>query len=280
MKDFTVYLQYLVPQRALSRALGWLSERQGGFLKNWAIRTFIKRYQVGMHEAILQDPSAYKTFNDFFTRALVSGARPMAGDDSTLISPADGVVSQFGKIDGNQLLQAKGFSFTLENLLGGDRDRSRPFLFGDFITIYLAPKDYHRVHMPYAGRLTEVLYIPGQLFSVNNQTASQVSNLFGRNERVVCFFETAQGPMAVILVGAMIVASIVISGLGVVAPHRPRAITSYHMDKPVNFERGSELGYFKLGSTVIVLLGRDVLKWRSDMSVGHHVRMGEVIANQ
>jgi phosphatidylserine decarboxylase len=271
-----IWLQHIVPQHLLSRVLGWLSDRRLPSLSRYAIDFFIKHYNVNMAEAENSDPRSYASFNDFFTRAIKSELRPIAVAGDHLASPADGCVSQLGMIEGNQLLQAKGFHFTVENLLGGDRERANPFLCGHFITIYLSPRDYHRFHMPCAGRLKEVIYIPGDLFSVNQQTASHIPNLFARNERVVCLFETAYGPMAMVLVGAMIVASIVIVGHGVVAPNRPREITSNFYDE--QFERGQELGHFKLGSTVIVLFGREVVSWRNDLIAGSVVKMGEMIA--
>lgn len=274
-----VWMQYLLPQHLISRVTGRLAETRIGWIKNYLISLFIKRFQVDMSEAEQPDPQAYAHFNAFFTRALKPGARPLAADPAQLLSPADGVISEMGPITEGRILQAKGQTYSLQRLLGGDLSRAQPYVGGSFATIYLSPKDYHRVHMPVQGKLLETLYVPGQLFSVNQTTADQVPNLFARNERLVCFFETPAGPMAMILVGAMIVAGIETVWDGQVAPPARRVTVKNFADPaPILLERGAEMGRFKLGSTVILLFGPQAVAWRDDLAAGSAVRMGEGVA--
>ncbi|WP_416885427.1 archaetidylserine decarboxylase [Marinospirillum sp.] len=271
-----VWMQYLLPQHLISRVTGRLAETRIGWIKNNLISAFIKRFEVDMSEAAQPDPRAYEHFNAFFTRELKAGARPLAADPTQLLSPADGAVSEMGPITEGRILQAKGQTYSLQRLLGGDLNKAQPFVGGSFATIYLSPKDYHRVHMPLQGKLLETLYVPGQLFSVNQTTADQVPNLFARNERLVCFFETPAGPMAMILVGAMIVAGIETVWDGQVAPPARRVTVKNFADPaPILLERGAEMGRFKLGSTVILLFGPDAMAWRDDLAAGSAVRMGE-----
>lgn len=278
MDRLKVLSQYLVPQHLLSRTLGLLAESRWPPLKNAFIDFFLKQYAIDMSQAAEPDPHAYPCFNDFFTRALHDGARPICADG--IACPADGAVSQLGKIDDERIFQAKGQHYTLTQLLGGDPSRAAPFRNGDFITVYLSPRDYHRVHMPCGGVLREMIYVPGKLFSVNTLTAQQVPALFARNERVVALFDTDHGPMAVILVGAMIVASIETVWAGLVAPPgRTLKVTDYRPDRsPVQLARGDELGRFKLGSTAIVLFGPGVVEWHTGLQEGTPTRMGESIA--
>lgn len=260
--------QYLLPQHLLSRLVGLLAESRWPAIKNTFIDTFIKRYDIDMSQALEPDPHAYACFNDFFTRALKDGVRPVT--EQGIASPADGAVSQLGEIDDERIFQAKGHHYTLTQLLGGDPARAEPFRNGDFITIYLSPRDYHRVHMPYRGVLREMVYVPGDLFSVNTLTARNVPRLFARNERVVAFFDTDIGPMAVVLVGAMIVASIETVWAGLITPpKRQLRVTSYlpRTDR-IELARGEEMGRFKLGSTVIVLFGPDKVKWNEFLQEG------------
>ena len=228
-----------------------------------------------MAEAEQPDPERYASFNDFFTRPLQDGARPIA--DADIVCPADGAISQMGAIHEGFLFQAKGHYFSSEALLGGDRERAALFADGQFATIYLSPKDYHRVHMPVAGRLTATSYIPGQLFSVNAVTAQNVDNLFARNERLVCYFDTEIGPMAMILVGAMVVAGIETVWSGQVAsPPRHPVLTDYlELPQPVELAKGEEMGRFMLGSTVILLFPKDVMAWASSYDAGAATRLGE-----
>lgn len=279
MKDRLFILsQYLLPHHLLSRAIGCIAECRAEWLKNPLIKWFVKQYQVDMSEAQVEDPTAYENFNAFFTRALKDGARPLDETPGTVLCPADGAVSQLGPIEHGRLFQAKGHSFSAVELLGGDTERAAPFMGGEFATIYLSPKDYHRVHMPLAGTLKEMVYVPGRLFSVNQTTAENVPELFARNERLVCIFDTERGPMAVVLVGAMIVAAIETVWAGQVAPPA-RALKTTRYDAaargPIELAKGAELGRFKLGSTAIVLFGPNQVKWAEHMVAGSATRMGE-----
>lgn len=270
--------QYCVPQHLLSRAAGLLAESRWPLIKNTFINFFLRQYDIDMTLAAEENPKAYATFNDFFTRALKDGVRPICSDG--IACPADGAISQIGPIDDDRIFQAKGHHYTLTQLLGGDSARAEPFRNGDFATVYLSPRDYHRVHMPFAGKLTDMVYVPGKLFSVNNLTAGQVPALFARNERVVAFFETEVGPMAVVLVGAMIVASIETVWEGLVTPPKRQLKTFDYAphDGRIELARGDEMGRFKLGSTAIVLFGKDTIKWKKTLRNGSRVCMGEQIA--
>lgn len=274
--QYVVLLQYLAPQHALSRFAGWVAGCQYSPLKNYLIHWFIQRYGVNMEEAITSNPSDYPNFNSFFIRTLKEGARPLAVGETTLVSPVDGVISQVGAIQKGRLFQAKGAEFDLLTLVGGKKNIAQLFDHGQFSTLYLAPKDYHRVHMPLTGKLISMTYVPGQLFSVNPQTVDHVPNLFARNERVICLFETAVGPMAIILVGAMLVASIHTVWGGEIAPTRAKSVRTWtYPDDYLTLEKSEEMGYFKLGSTVILLFGEDSVVWREGLGVGSIVRMGE-----
>lgn len=234
-----------------------------------------------MSEALVEDLSAYEHFNAFFTRALKPGARPLDETPGAILCPADGAVSQLGPIEHGRIFQAKGHGFSAQELLGGDPAMAAPFMGGEFATIYLSPKDYHRVHMPLAGTLREMVYVPGRLFSVNQTTAENVPELFARNERVVCLFDTERGPMAVVLVGAMIVASIETVWAGLVTPPK-RELKTFRYDEasraPIHLEKGAELGRFKLGSTAIVLFGPEQVRWAESLGAGSAVRMGQLLA--
>lgn len=241
-------IQYPIPHHLLSRLVGGLADCRLPWLKDALIKAFIRRFRVDMGEAVEPDPTAYASFNDFFTRALKEGARPIG---EGIVSPADGTLSQFGPIQAGQLLQAKGHRFSAEALLGGDTAAAERYLGGGFATVYLSPRDYHRVHMPVAGTLTEMVYVPGRLFSVNAATTRHVPHLFARNERLVCHFDTEHGPMAVVLVGAMIVAAIETVWAGQVTPLAGE-VQRVRFDTPVRLEKGEEMGRFKLGSTVVM----------------------------
>ncbi|MFN2359746.1 MAG: archaetidylserine decarboxylase [Marinobacter sp.] len=270
--------QYVAPQLTISRLAGHLADNESvPALKNRVVNWFIGRYGVDMSEALESDPAAYPSFNAFFTRALKPGLRPVDTGESVLVSPVDGAISQLGTITGGRIFQAKGQSFNLNELLGGEQERARVFENGEFATIYLSPKDYHRIHMPLAGTLREMVYVPGKLFSVNPTTAENVPNLFARNERVVCIFDTAAGPMALVLVGAMIVGSVETTWVGIVAPgKRQMDVTRYDgQQAPVGFNKGEEMGRFRLGSTVIMVLPKGTATWNSDQVAGSRVRMGE-----
>jgi phosphatidylserine decarboxylase len=280
MESLFVLIQHIVPQHLLSRGMGLLAElRYPLWLKNWVIKQFVAHFRVDMSEAAEPDIEAYVHFNAFFTRALKEDARPVA--DAPVVCPADGAISQLGEIEGGRIFQAKGRTFTTTELLGGDAERAFLFKDGDFATIYLSPRDYHRVHMPVAGTLTSTCYIPGKLFSVNGTTAENVDRLFARNERLVCYFDTEVGPMAMILVGAMVVAGIETVWSGQVAPppSTPQAQDYTAMSEPIYLEKGQEMGRFKLGSTVILLFAEDAINWQDTYAAGTVTRLGEAMAS-
>ena len=278
MKGLFIVFQYLVPQHLLSRLVGRIANATTPWIKNAFIRRFAKRYNVDMSEAAQEDPTAYPTFNAFFTRALKDDARPVNAMGDAIVSPADGVVSAAGNITEDRVIQAKGKSFSLTALLGGSEDTAWPFQDGAFATVYLSPKDYHRVHMPCAGTLRKMIYVPGKLFSVNQTTSENIDNLFARNERVVCLFDTAAGPLAMVLVGAMIVAGIETVWAGQVAPSGQGLYeVDYDDNPPQHFAKGQEMGRFMLGSTVILVYGKDAASWLSGLGENRAVRMGEAI---
>ncbi len=276
-----IFFQYALPHHMLSRLIGRFAECQAPWFKNRLITWFIKRYQVNMSEAQQEDPSAYKHFNDFFTRALKPDARELDDTANAVLSPADGAISQLGTIDHGRIFQAKGHSFSLLELLGGDAQRAAPFMGGSFATVYLSPKDYHRVHMPLTGTLRDMVYIPGRLFSVNQTTTQNVPELFARNERVGCIFDTERGPMAVVLVGAMIVASIETVWAGLVTPPMRQLRNFDYSEKgreAITLAKGDEIGRFKLGSTAIVLFAENHVNWNSELTENSPVKMGQGLA--
>lgn len=272
--------QHLIPHHLLSRLIGCAAECRAAWFKNRLIGWFAKQYQVDMSEAQVEDLNAYEHFNAFFTRALKDGARPLDNTPGAVLCPADGAISQLGRIEHGRVFQAKGHNYSVTELLGGDSERAAAFMGGDFATVYLSPKDYHRVHMPLAGTLREMIYVPGRLFSVNQTTAENVPELFARNERVVCLFDTERGPMAVVLVGAMIVASIETVWAGLITPPK-RELKTVRYDEaargPISLEKGVELGRFKLGSTAIVLFGPEQVKWAEELGANSPVRMGQLL---
>lgn len=272
-----VFLQYITPQHLLSRAAGWLAETRISWIKNPFTQWFVNRYGIDMSEAAQSDPTAYACFNDFFTRALAEGARPICDNTNAIACPADGAISQLGDVKNGRIFQAKGQDYSLIELLGGDSDLAKPFQGGKFATVYLSPRDYHRVHMPLGGTLKSMIHVPGDLFSVNEVTADNVPRLFARNERVVCLFDTDSGPMAVVLVGAMIVASIETVWAGLVTPVKRTIRTTHYgtSTAPITLAKGAEMGRFKLGSTAVVVFGPDMMEWDSAFSAGSPTRMGE-----
>ncbi|OOG27118.1 phosphatidylserine decarboxylase [Thioalkalivibrio denitrificans] len=267
---------YALPHHAISRTVHALA-RMETRLKDPVARWFIRRYGVDMSEAAETRPEAYPSFNAFFTRALRPDARPLDDDPTALLSPADSTVSALGRISEGRIIQAKGRDFSLETLLGGDAARAQPFRNGHFITLYLSPRDYHRVHMPAAGRLCETVYVPGRLFSVAPHTVRTIPNLFARNERVACLFDTERGPLASIMVGAINVGSIELVWAGEVTPPRHDPTVTRHDDRPVELPRGAEMGRFNMGSTVILLLPDVPFTWQSDLAPGMRVKVGEGI---
>ena len=275
---FKVLTQYLLPKQALTAFAGWVASRQRGSVTTALIRWFVGKYQVNMAEAANPDISSYLSFNDFFTRALRPDARPLAA--AALVCPVDGAISQFGPIAGEQIFQAKGHQYSTTALVGGDAALAAQFRGGSFATIYLSPRDYHRIHMPCDGRLLRMIYVPGDLFSVNPVTARGVPGLFARNERVVCVFETAQGPMVLTLVGATIVGSMATVWHGVLP--REGAVRQWHYDDqtpPVLLKKGDEMGRFLLGSTVVLLFPQGPLQFNPGWQPGGPVRLGDAMAN-
>lgn len=269
--------QYLLPKQLLTMIAGRFASARAGSLTTSAIRRFVARYGVDMSEAADPDIASYATFNDFFTRALRPGARPLA--PAAVICPVDGAVSQLGAIQHDQIFQAKGHRYSTTALLGGDAALAEPYRDGSFATIYLSPRDYHRIHMPCPGRLLRMVHVPGSLFSVNPLTARGVPGLFARNERVVCHFQTPLGPMALVLVGATIVGSMATVWHGVVNPPRGGEIREWRYDDPaLRFAKGQEMGRFLLGSTVVMLFPRPALAFNPDWSPGRAVRLGEPMA--
>ena len=272
-----VALQYALPKRLLTQLAGKLAGLEGGKATTAVIRWFAKRYGVNMAEAANADPASYASFNQFFTRLLREGVRPIA--DADFVCPVDGAISQFGPIEFDQVFQAKGHFYSTTALVGGDRALAARFENGDFATIYLSPRDYHRIHMPCAGRLVQMIYVPGELFSVNPATARGVPGLFARNERVVCVFEGEFGPFVMVLVGATIVGSMATVWHGVVnPPRRPDIAKRSYAEGEVMLDKGAEMGRFLLGSTVVMLFPKDVLRFGSDWAPGGPVRMGEPMA--
>ncbi len=270
--------QYLLPQQALTAFVGRLARAEGGAATTAVIRWFVRRYGVDMAEAAEPDPARYRTFNEFFTRPLKAGARPLAG--AAWICPVDGAISQFGAIEGERLLQAKGHHYTATALVGGDAALGARFAGGHFATLYLSPRDYHRIHMPAAGRLARMIHVPGALFSVNPTTARAVPGLFARNERVVCVFEGDRGPFALVLVGATIVGSMATVWHGVVNPPRPGRLREWRYDDaPVALRQGDEMGRFLLGSTVVVLWPPGPLRFNPQWAPGRPIRLGEAMAD-
>lgn len=278
-EQFLARIQYVVPKHLISRLAGRLAAARAGWLTQLAIRAFIRRYQVDMSEAAEPEVKAYKSFNAFFTRPLAESARPLKVAANQLCQPVDGTVSQAGPIEEDSLLQAKGHHFSLTELLGGQPEDAQPFRNGQFATIYLAPRDYHRIHMPIAGTLTRMVYVPGDLFSVNPLTARQIPGLFSRNERVIAFFEGPKGPFAMVLVGATIVGSMETQWAGTITP--PRGSAVYHWDYPaqghgaVHLEQATEMGRFKLGSTVILVFPQGQVTLDEQLQAGRKTRLGE-----
>ncbi len=269
--------QYLMPKKALTAFAGALASRRLGAFTRYKIRNFVERYQVDMSEAAEPDITRYPTFNDFFTRTLKPGVRPLA--DADFICPVDGAISQLGAIERDQIFQAKGHHYSTTALLGGDAQAAAAFEDGSFATIYLSPRDYHRIHMPCYGRLQRMVYVPGDLFSVNPTTARGVPGLFARNERVVCFFEGRFGPFVMVLVGATIVGSMATVWHGVVNPPRPGKIREWrYADLPIGLQAGEEMGRFLLGSTVVMRFPQNPLAFESDWTAGRPVRMGQAMA--
>jgi phosphatidylserine decarboxylase len=280
MDRLKVLPQYLLPQHGISRCLYALTRCSFKPGKNAGIRWFIGHYGVDMSIAEHSDPEAYPTFNAFFTRALKAGARPIDPNPSCVVSPVDGAVSQCGDIKEDRLFQAKSHVYTLKDLVAGDSALADKFRNGSFATLYLSPRDYHRIHMPVDGRVVKQIYVPGRLFAVNTYTARVVPRLFARNERVILEFDTALGPFVLILVGALNVGSMETVWTGQVTPSSQRQIRTWEFaadDPATRIQRGAEVGRFNMGSTVILLAPAERLNWLSDLTAGRAIKMGEAI---
>ncbi|MES2546192.1 MAG: archaetidylserine decarboxylase [Pseudomonadota bacterium] len=276
---FSIVLQYLLPKQAITALAGKLANLQCGKLTTKVITWFVRRYQVNMAEAANPDISSYATFNDFFTRPLKANARPIAQAD--FICPVDGAISQFGSIEQDQIFQAKNHNYSTLTLLAGNQALANKFQHGHFACLYLSPKDYHRIHMPCDGTLKSMAYVPGDLFSVNPNTAANVPNLFARNERVVCEFESAQhGTFVMVLVGATIVGSMATvwhdSPNKVINPPRSKNIRTWsYADKNIALKQGDEMGRFLLGSTIVMLFEKDALQFNGDWQAARAIQLGE-----
>jgi phosphatidylserine decarboxylase len=285
MNSFLDYLrvlpQFLLPQHALSRMVYRITRCEWPPLKNLLIRSFIAWFKVDMRIAAQPDGGRYKHFNHFFTRALKPGARPIAGDVNRIVCPVDGRISQIGKIQSGEIFQAKNRTYGLAALLAGDDGSITDFMDGNFATLYLAPRDYHRVHMPLDGKLKKMIYVPGRLFAVNTHTTRVINGLFARNERVISIFDTRRGPMALIMVGAMNVGCMETVWAGEVTPASKREISTWNYSntgQEIQLKRGQEMGRFNMGSTVIILFGKDTVDWSPQMHPDRTVVMGELLA--
>lgn len=278
MSKLKVLTQYILPKQALTVLAGKLAQAEAGKLTTAVIRWFVKRYQVNMLEATQSDVSHYKTFNEFFTRPLKAKVRPLA--KATFVCPVDGAISQFGDIKADQIFQAKGHQYSTLAMLAGDQALAEKFQDGHFATLYLSPKDYHRIHMPCAATLKSMTYVPGDLFSVNPLTAQNVPGLFARNERVICEFDSAHGAFVLILVGATIVGSMATTWHGVVNPPRVGRVTTWtYEDQTIGFEQGEEMGRFLLGSTVVMLFPKNTLKFNQAWAPAKAIQLGEKMAD-
>ena len=286
MRDSTfVTLQHWLPKLPLTRLAGAVAGWRGGAITHWIIRRFVAKYGVNMAEALEPRVETYATFNEFFTRALRADARPMpAGKEAPWLCPVDGAISQFGPIERDQIFQAKGHQYSTRALVGGDATLAAQFDDGAFATLYLSPRDYHRIHMPVGGTLTRMIYVPGTLYSVNPATARGIPGLFAKNERVVCVFDTAHGPFVLALVGATIVGSMATVWHGVVNPPRTGHVREWRYgassgdEPPVTLKRGDEMGRFLLGSTVVMLWPKDVLQFNPQWAPGNPVQLNELMA--
>ncbi|ABA59342.1 Phosphatidylserine decarboxylase [Nitrosococcus oceani ATCC 19707] len=278
LRDWLLSLyQHLLPQRTLSQLMYRLTRHRIVWLTGLQIRLFARIFGVNLKEAEFSSPKDYPHFNAFFTRALGKEARPIADSADAVVSPVDGCISQLGSLTDDRLLQAKGWSYNLVELLGGSKSRAAPFRGGQFATLYLSPKDYHRIHMPLAGHLREMTYLPGRLFSVSPKTVNGIHNLFARNERVVNVFDTEAGPLAMVLVGAIFVGSIETVWAGQITPpyrHQPHH-QLYEGEKAISLAKGQEMGRFNMGSTVILIFPPDTIHWQSELQAEMPVRMGQ-----
>ncbi len=273
-----ILLQRIIPQHWLSMQMYKLTRCKIGFIKNFLIKTVIKLYKVDMDVAVEQNPANYIHFNDFFVRQLRTDARPVTAEEKAIASPVDGAVSQIGPINDTQLFQAKGKTYSLSSLLANDQTLSDFFINGHFATLYLSPRDYHRIHMPLDGRLKKMTYVPGKLFAVNQRTVRHVPALFARNERTIIWFDTKAGPMVIILVGAIFVGSMeTVWHQGMITPPYGNEIKTWEYDGSLTLKKGEEMGRFNMGSTVILLFGKDQIRWVEELQRDSILQMGQLI---
>lgn len=280
LNQLKAIIQYLLPKQFLTMMFGWLANKKLGKVTTWMIIGFSKLYKVDLSEAQLSDVKDYKTFNDFFARKLKDDARLIDPTNNVIVMPADGVLSQFGSIQDTQLIQAKGHFYSLESLVACHPDMIKFFKNGSYATTYLSPKNYHRFHMPCDGILREMIYVPGSLFSVNKATTEGIPNLFARNERVICLFETEFGPMAQILIGATIVGSIEVEWEGVITPPRDGIMKRWTYSGEVKLTKGQDMGCFKLGSTVITLFASNTVEFSRELKIGDITQVGQKLAER
>ena len=280
LNQLKAIIQYLLPKQVITVIFGWLAKKPLGKVTTWLIKGFCKLYKIDLSEVKISNITEYKTFNDFFARKLKDDARPIDTSDNSVVMPADGILSQFGNIQDNQLLQAKGHTYTLESLLACHPDMIKFFKNGAYATTYLSPKNYHRFHMPCDGILREMIYVPGSLFSVSKATTESIPNIFARNERVICLFETDFGPMAQILVGATIVGSIELEWEGIITPPRDGIMKRWTYSGEIKLSKGQDMGCFKLGSTVITLFASNAVEFSSELKLGDTTRVGEKLAER
>lgn len=281
IKQLKIIAQYLIPQHNISLGAGRLADVKAPWLKNFFIKKFAKAYNVDMSNAVEPELTHYACFNDFFTRAIKPESRLIDQNIKSFCSPVDGAMSQFGKIENGRIIQAKNHHYSALDILGGDSKRAKHFENGQFCTIYLAPKDYHRIHMPCAGKLTAMVHVPGKLFSVNPLTANNVPNLFARNERVVSYFDTEFGQLALVAVGATIVGSVETVWAGTVTPPTSQTVRTWeYKDQSHSFEKGQEMGRFKLGSTVILLMENSNWQWHDSIQNEADVKLGQSLVTQ
>ena len=279
IKTLKTLIHHLTPKQFLTRAAGFFAERELGELTTFVIETFISIYHIDMKEAVKENPEDYKTFNEFFIRELKPGLRPLPRGLNAIAAPVDGTIAEYGYITYGRLIAAKGQDYSLRTLLGGDEQVAAPFEDGNFETIYLAPSNYHRIHMPMAGTLRKIIYIPGKYYSVNPDYVERIEGLFAKNERAVAIFDTAAGPMALVFVGATIVGSIGITGVGIISPNKERKIkvTEFPAESAPTYAKGEEIGFFKLGSTVITIFGKKSVTLSPEQKSGSAVKMGALM---
>lgn len=274
-KHLFPYLQYVLPKHLITKLIGWFAESQNVSIKNFMIHRFIKTYDVDMTQALIKNPESYPSFNSFFIRELDMTLRPIAPGANDIACPVDGTLAQIGKIKERQLLQAKSFYYDLDTLLGGDKALVEAFTNGSFATLYLAPYDYHRVHMPLSGTLTKSMFVPGRLFSVNRMTSDIIPNLYSRNERLITLFDTEAGPVAIILIGALIVGSIQTVWMDKPVSRTERTVETH----TIQIAKGDELGFFQLGSTVLLLFADNKANWDLSLKPGAKLKVGQLLGS-